>query len=194
MHQMHQGKDLGWLEVICGSMYSGKSEELIRRVKRARIGKLKVQVFKPRIDSRYNRDNVVTHNGDEAEALAVPDSGVLYAMVEPDTKVVAIDEIQFFDKGLVDVCRRLADQGKRVIVAGLDMDFRGRPFEPTPALMAMAEHVDKLQAICIRCGNPASRTQRLVNGEPAKASEPTILVGASESYEARCRRCHEVPR
>ncbi len=191
---MHLMKDMGWLEVVCGSMYSGKSEELIRRVKRAEIARLKVQVFKPRLDVRYNRTNVVAHNGAEAEAIAVDDSGVLFSKVAEDTEVVAIDEAQFFDNGLVDVCRRLADLGKRVIVAGLDLDFRGQPFGPTPVLMAMAEYVDKLQAICIKCGNPANRTQRLVNGHPAKASEPTILVGASESYEARCRRCHEVPR
>jgi len=186
-------KDMGWLEVVCGSMYSGKSEELIRRVKRAKIARLNIQVFKPLLDNRYCKTNVVSHNGDQAEALAVPDSGVLYSMVKAETEVVAVDEAQFFDMGLIDVCRRLADQGKRVIVAGLDMDFRGQPFGPTPALMAMAEYVDKLQAICIKCGNPANRTQRLVNGKPARATEPTILVGAAESYEARCRRCHEVP-
>lgn len=190
---MQQLRDTGWLEIICGSMYSGKSEELIRRVKRANIARLKVQVFKPKVDSRYGAVNVVTHGGEETEAVPVQDSGVLFTLVEEDTKVVAIDEAQFFDSGLVNVCRRLADQGKRVIVAGLDMDFRGQPFGPTPELMAMAEYVDKLQAICIKCGNPASRTQRLVNGKPAKATEPTILIGASESYEARCRRCHEVP-
>lgn len=191
---MRQMNGMGWLEVICGGMYSGKSEELIRRVKRAKIARLKIQVYKPLLDSRYNQANVVTHNGDEAEAVAVPDSGVLFSLVEDDTEVVAIDEAQFFDLGLVDVCRRMADAGKRIIVAGLDMDFRGQPFGPTPALMAMSEYVDKLQAICMQCGNPANRTQRLVNGKPAKATEPTILVGASESYEARCRRCHEVPR
>lgn len=191
---MHIMKDMGWIEVISGSMYSGKSEELIRRIKRARIAQLKLQVFKPIIDDRYSKTNVTSHNGDEAEALAVADSGVLLRDVKESTEVVAIDEAQFFDMGLVDVCRRLADRGKRVIVAGLDMDFRGQPFGPTPNLMAVAEYVDKLQAICIKCGNPANRTQRLVNGKPAPASEPTILVGASESYEARCRRCHEVPR
>ncbi|MDD4769165.1 MAG: thymidine kinase, partial [Eubacteriales bacterium] len=135
---MHLMKDMGWLEVICGSMYSGKSEELIRRVKRAKIGRLKVQVFKPRLDDRFNKVNVVTHNGDQTDAVAVVDSGVLFSLVEDDTEVVAIDEAQFFDNGLVDVCRRLADKGKRVIVAGLDLDFRGQPFGPTPALMAMA--------------------------------------------------------
>jgi|SRR5690554_485800 len=190
---MHIMKDMGWLEVVCGSMYSGKSEELIRRVRRAQIGRQKVQVFKPLLDNRYSKKNVMSHNGDEAEAVAVKDSGVLLSMVEEDTDVVAIDEAQFFDMGLVDVCQRLANRGKRVVVAGLDMDFRGQPFGPTPILMSVAEYVDKLQAICIKCGNPASRTQRLVNGSPARASEPTILVGASETYEARCRRCHEVP-
>lgn len=191
---MHVMKDMGWIEVISGSMYSGKSEELIRRIKRARIARLNVQVFKPVIDDRYSKTSVMSHNGDEAEATAVADSGVLLRSVDETTDVVAIDEGQFFDMGLVDVCRRLADRGKRVIVAGLDMDFRGQPFGPTPGLMAVAEYVDKLQAICIKCGNPANRTQRLVNGKPAPASEPTILVGAAESYEARCRRCHEVPR
>ncbi len=191
---MHLMKDMGWIEVITGSMYSGKSEELIRRIKRARIARMKIQVFKPQVDDRYSKASVKSHDGDEAEAVAVPDSGILLRAVEKDTQVVAIDEVQFFDNGLVDVCRRLADQGKRVVVAGLDMDFRGQPFGPTPTLMAVAEFVDKLQAICIQCGNPANRTQRMINGKPALASEPTILVGAAESYEARCRSCHEVPR
>ena len=191
---MHIMKEMGWIEMVSGSMYSGKSEELIRRIKRANIARMKVQVFKPLLDDRYSSTNVISHNGDQTEAVAVPDSGVLFNMVKPETEVVAVDEIQFFDMGLVEVCRRLADQGKRVIAAGLDMDFRGQPFGPTPILMAIAEYVDKLQAICIQCGNPASRTQRLLNGSPARASEPTILVGAAESYEARCRRCHEVPR
>ncbi|MTI93958.1 MAG: thymidine kinase [Firmicutes bacterium] len=186
-------KDMGWIEVVSGSMYSGKSEELIRRIKRARIARLKVQVFKPMVDDRFSKANVMSHNGDQTEAIPVVDSGVLMRQVEADTDVVAIDEIQFFDMGLIDVCRRLADRGIRVIVAGLDMDFRGLPFGPTPALMAIAEYVDKLQAICLVCGNPANRTQRLLNGKPALSSEPTILVGASESYEARCRRCHNVP-
>jgi len=186
-------KDMGWLEVICGSMYSGKSEELIRRIKRAKIARQEIQVFKPLLDDRFCKANVVSHNGDQTEAEAVMDSGILYSMVKESTEVIAIDEAQFFDMGLIDVCRRLADKGKRVMVAGLDVDFRGQPFGPTPALMAMAEYVDKLQAICIQCGNPANRTQRLLNGNPARASEPTILVGAAESYEARCRRCHEVP-
>lgn len=191
---MHLMKDMGWIEVVSGSMYSGKSEELIRRIKRAKIARMKIQVFKPILDDRYSKSSVVSHNGDQTEAVAVADSGALYSLVESDTEVVAIDEAQFFDMGLVDICRRLADRGKRVMLAGLDMDFRGQPFGPTPVLMATAEYVDKLQAICIVCGNPANRTQRLVNGVPARASEPTILVGATESYEARCRRCHEVPK
>lgn len=191
---MHIMKDMGWIEVVSGSMYSGKSEELIRRIKRARIARKTIQVFKPSLDDRYSQCNVVSHNGDSTEAVAVGDSGILHKMVSTETEVVAIDEVQFFDMGLVDVCRRLADAGKRVICAGLDTDFRGQPFGPTPQLMAIAEYVDKLQAICITCGNPANRTQRLVNGKPARASEPTILIGAAESYEARCRRCHEVPK
>jgi thymidine kinase len=191
---MHIMKDMGWIEVVTGSMYSGKSEELIRRIKRVKYARKTIQVFKPAWDDRYSLCNVVSHNGDSTEAVAVGDSGILHKMVNPETEVVAIDEVQFFDMGLVDVCRRLADAGKRVICAGLDTDFRGQPFGPTPQLMAIAEYVDKLQAICITCGNPANRTQRLVNGKPAQASEPTILIGADESYEARCRRCHQVPK
>jgi thymidine kinase len=186
-------KQSGWIEVICGSMFSGKSEELIRRVNRARIAKQKVQVFKPSIDDRYHHSAVVSHNGTQEDAWAVESAAAIIELVDPDTEVVAIDEVQFFDEQIIDVCNTLADRGIRVIVAGLDLDFRGKPFGPTPVLMAMAEYVDKLQAICVKCGNPANRTQRLINGHPAYASDPVILVGAAESYEARCRHCHEVP-
>jgi len=186
-------QDGGWIELICGSMFSGKTEELIRRVKRAEIARQKVQVFKPKLDDRYVVEKVRSHDGGHWEATPVEDSAEILQLVEPDTQVVAIDEAQFFDWRIAEVCNLLADQGKRVIVAGLDMDFRGEPFGPMPVLMAQAEVVDKLRAICVVCGAPASRSQRLINGKPASYHDPVILVGASETYEARCRRCHEVP-
>jgi thymidine kinase len=184
----------GWIEVICGSMFSGKTEELIRRVKRAQIARQKVQVFKPLIDARYSAGQVASHNGILHSAVPVNHSSDIEALIEPDTNVVAVDEAQFFDDGIVDLCRRLAHRGVRVIVAGLDLDFRGEPFGPMPRLMAEAEMVDKLQAICVACGAPASRTQRLINGQPAAYDDPVIMVGAKEYYEARCRHCHEVGR
>ncbi|HHW57434.1 MAG TPA: thymidine kinase [Clostridia bacterium] len=186
--------DHGFIEVIVGPMFSGKSEELIRRIKRAQIAKQKVQVFKPAIDDRYSLDKVVSHNGANISAITVIKASEIIELLEEDTEVVAIDEIQFFDHSIVDVVREIADLGKRVICAGLDMDFRGEPFGPTPDIMAIAESVDKLTAICVKCGNPATRTQRLINGKPAKYDDPIILVGAHETYEARCRKCHEVPR
>lgn len=187
-------KRSGWIEVVCGSMFSGKSEELIRRVKRAEIARQRVQVFKPSIDNRYHFSAVSSHNGKQVEAIAVGSIGELLDHLEESTEVIAIDEIQFFHEDIVGVISKWADQGKRVILAGLDQDFRGLPFGPTPKLLAIAEYVDKLQAICVVCGNPASRTQRLISGEPASFDEPLILVGASESYEARCRHCHLVPK
>ncbi len=183
----------GWIEVICGSMFSGKTEELIRRVKRATIAKQKVQVFKPALDTRYGPSKVSSHNGVHLSARTVSHASDILALVEDDTAVVAVDEVQFFDWAIADVCAALADRGIRVIAAGLDMDFRGEPFGPMPLLMAQAEVVDKLQAICVRCGGAASRTQRLINGRPAKIDDPVIMVGASEVYEARCRHCHELP-
>lgn len=190
---MYGPKNHGWVEVVAGPMYSGKSEELIRRIKRAKIARQKVQVFKPSIDIRYDANDVVSHAGDRTDAVPVSCSEDILRLVEADTEVVAIDEVQFFDQGLVEVCRTLADKNKRVICAGLDMDFRGEPFGPTPEIMATAEFVDKIQAICMACGNPATRTQRLIDGKPAKYSDPVVLVGATEAYEARCRKCHEVP-
>lgn len=190
---MYGPKDHGWIEVIAGSMFSGKSEELIRRINRARIAKQRVQVFKHSIDDRYAVDQVVSHDGAKAEAIKVNKAKDILKYLDHDAVVITIDEVQFFDREIVDVCVKLADQGKRVIVAGLDQDFRGEPFGPTPALMAVAEFVDKMQAICMICGNPATRTQRLINGKPASYDDPVILVGAKESYEARCRKCHEVP-
>jgi thymidine kinase len=184
----------GWIEVVCGSMFSGKTEELIRRVRRARIAKQKVQVFKPALDNRYHEEQVSSHNGLHWEAVPVGNAREVLGRLVPETTVVAVDEAQFFDWELSDVCNELAGRGLRVILAGLDMDFRGEPFGPMPLLMAEAEEVTKLQAICVACGAPASRTQRLIDGQPAAYDDPIILVGGSESYEARCRSCHEVPR
>jgi len=183
----------GWVEVIAGPMFSGKSEELIRRVKRAMIAKQRVQVFKHAMDDRYARLAVASHDGRTLEAELVAGSAELRARLLEGTQVVAIDEAQFLDAGVVAVAERLADSGVRVIVAGLDLDFRGEPFGPMPELIARAEVVEKLTAIC-RCGMAATRTQRLILGKPAHFDDPTVLVGASESYEPRCRSCHVVMR
>jgi thymidine kinase len=182
----------GWIEIICGGMFSGKSEELIRRIRRARIAKQEVMVFKPRIDDRYLQSAIASHNGVHTEAIAIDQPHEIFSYLKSKPDVVAVDEVQFFDDSVVDVVQDLADQGIRVICAGLDLDFRGRPFGPTPMLMAVAEYVTKLQAICLRCGGAASRTQRLIDGRPANEDEPVIRVGAAEQYEARCRHCHEV--
>ena len=184
----------GWIELVCGSMFSGKTEELIRRVRRAKIARQQVQVFKPAMDTRYTTEAVTSHNGLGVEAVPVQSAAEIELQIRPETSVVAIDEVQFFGWEITELCEKLADRGMRVIAAGLDMDFRGEPFGPMPVLMAQAERVEKLQAICVVCGNPASRTQRLINGQPAAYDEPVILVGGSESYEARCRKCHQVPR
>lgn len=184
----------GWIEVICGSMFSGKTEELIRRLRRASIAQQAVQVFKPAIDDRYDVDNLVSHSGLDFQAVPINMANEIIKLLQPDTTVVGIDEAQFFDDDLVVVCVQLAEEGLRVIVAGLDMDFRKEPFGPVPMLMAQAESVDKLTAICVCCGGPASFTQRMIDGEPASFDDPQIVVGASEKYEARCRGCHEVPR
>ncbi|WP_448590377.1 thymidine kinase [Thermoflexus hugenholtzii] len=184
----------GWVEVISGCMFSGKTEELIRRLRRAQIARQQVQVFKPLIDTRYGLERVRSHNGLDIEAIPVPHARAILDHLQPGTTVVGIDEAQFFDWEIADVVQALAEQGIRVIVAGLDMDFRGEPFGPMPLLMAQADQVDKLHAICVVCGAPATRTQRLINGRPARYDDPVILVGGSETYEARCRRCHVVPR
>lgn len=184
----------GSLEVITGSMFSGKTEELIRRLRRARIARQKVQVFKPVIDTRYSAEKVKSHSGSEFEATPIERAGDVLALVEPDTTVVALDEAQFFEPGIVEVCRELAGRGVRVIAAGLDQDFRGEPFGPMPLLMSLAEQVDKLHAICAVCGGEASRTQRMIDGRPAQYDDPVVVVGASELYEARCRQHHAVPR
>ncbi len=184
----------GSIEVITGSMFSGKTDELIRRLVRARIAKQKVQVFKPAIDIRYAVEKVTSHTGSNFEAIPILNASQVEERLDADTTVVAIDEAKFFDEEIIQITRRLADRGMRVIVAGLDMDFRGEPFGPMPVLMAQAELVDKLQAICMVCGNQASRTQRFVDGRPARYDDPVVIVGASEMYEARCRKHHEVPR
>ena len=186
--------DTGSVEVICGSMFCGKTEELIRRLRRARIAKQKVQVFKPAIDNRYDEKKVTSHSGLDVDANPVESPGKILDCLDGDTTVVGIDEVQFFKPGIVEVVESLADNGLRVIVTGLDMDFRGEPFGCMPQLMARAEKVDKLHAICMECGSLASRTQRLVNGKPAHYEDPVVVVGAQEMYEARCRAHHEVPR
>ncbi len=184
----------GSIEVICGSMFSGKTDELIRRLVRATIAKQKVQVFKPAIDVRYAAQKVTSHAGSDFDAIPVEKAAEIIAKLDADTTVVGIDEAQFLDNDVVKVAQELAELGKRVLVAGLDMDFRGEPFGPMPILMSKAERVDKLHAICMVCGEEASRTQRLVNGKPARYDDPVVIVGAAEMYEARCRLHHEVPR
>ena len=177
--------NMGWIEVVVGPMFSGKSEELIRRLRRAEIGKQRVQIFKPVIDQRYTKNGIVSHSGLEIASELVQNGSEVLARVAPRTEVVGIDEAQFLGDSVVDSCVKLADLGKRVIVTGLDTDFMGRPFEPIPRLLAVAEEITKLLAICVRCGNPAVHTQRIV------ASEELIVVGATGMYEARCRRCFE---
>jgi len=184
----------GSVEVITGSMFCGKTDELIRRLRRATIARQKVQVFKPAIDTRYAQEKVTSHAGSEYLALPIQRAADILEKLEPDTTVVGIDEAQFFDDEVIDIVQLLADRGIRVIVAGLDTDFRGEPFGPMPILMAKAEGVDKLHAICMVCGEAASRTQRLVNGQPAHYNDPVVIVGASELYEARCRKHHQVPK
>lgn len=184
----------GSVEVITGSMFSGKTDELIRRLRRARIAKQAVQVFKPRLDTRYGLGKLTSHAGSEFEATPVESARSILDRLVVDTTVIAVDEAQFFAQDVIQVIQELAERGLRVIVAGLDTDFRGEPFGPMPALMAEAERVDKLQAICMVCGEPASRTQRLIDGRPARYHDPVVVVGASELYEARCRAHHEVLR
>ncbi|HWR67246.1 MAG TPA: thymidine kinase [Bellilinea sp.] len=184
----------GSIEVITGSMFSGKTDEMIRRLRRATIARQKVQVFKPVIDNRYQVEKVTSHAGTAFDAIPIHNVEDLYSHLEKDTTVVGIDEAQFFEGNVVNIVQQLAERDLRVIVAGLDTDFRGEPFGCMPDLMSVAERVDKLQAICMVCGESATRTQRLVNGKPARYDDPIIIVGASEMYEARCRKHHEVPR
>jgi thymidine kinase len=175
----------GWLEVIVGSMFSGKSEELIRRLRRAQIARQQVQIFKPVIDNRFADDHIVSHSEMRIASAAVPSSRAMLDLVRPDTEVVGVDEGQFFDLELPMICNTLADQGKRVIIAGLDQDYLGKPFEPMPQLLAIAEFITKTHAVCMVCGNPANHTQRLVT------SGDRVLLGAQGLYEARCRRCFD---
>jgi len=185
----------GWMEVIAGVMFSGKTEELLRRVRRATIARKRVQVFKSHLDDRYaGLWAVSSHDRRTFEATPVDSSSQILLRLDPMAQVIAIDEAQFLDAGIVQVASSLADRGRRVILAGTDTDFRGEPFGAMPQLMAVAEMVDKLHAICVLCGSPASRNQRLIDGKPAPYESPTIMVGAADSYEARCRACHIVPR
>ena len=192
---MVENRKLGWIECICGSMFSGKSEELLRRIKRGVIAKQKVLLFKPSIDNRYDENRVSTHNGNSYDSISIEKSSDILNFVK-DTKydIIGIDEIQFFDNDIVKIINKLADDGIRVIVAGLDMDFKAEPFHPMPEIMAISEMVTKLHAVCNKCGKEASRSQRLINGKPAKYDDPVVVIGASESYEARCRHCHEIER
>ena len=189
MYQMYRP---GYIEVISGCMFAGKTEELIRRIKTLEFAKKNVLVFKPAIDNRYSNTQVVSHAGSSVESIVVPDARSILDFVKDDTDVVAIDEIQFFDEDVLLVCDYLAKKGLRVMAAGLDTDFRAEPFGVMPRLITDAEFVTKLTAVCMKCGTPATRTQRLVNGKPAQYSDPIIMVGAAEAYEARCRHCHEV--
>ena len=192
---LHFSRGGGWVEVICGVMFSGKSEELIRRVRRAIIAKRAVQVFKSHLDERYaGIYHVSSHDGRSVEAIPVDTPEQIARLIVPETQVVAIDEAQFLEQRVVELVTTLANRGLRVIVAGTDTDFRGEPFGAMPQLLAIAEVVDKLNAICVKCGNPASRNQRLIGGRPARYDSPTIMVGSAETYEARCRACHSVPR
>jgi thymidine kinase len=191
---MNYGSRPGWIEVISGVMFAGKSEELIRRVRRAIIARRRVQVFKSHLDSRYTGlYSVSSHDGTELDASPVDSAAEIFRLVRSDTQLVAIDEAQFLDPDIVTVATLLAGRGMRVILAGTDTDFRGEPFGAMPSLMAIAEVVDKLHAICVLCGGPASRNQRLIGGRPAPYNSPQIMVGGTESYEARCRMCHTVP-
>ena len=192
---MVENRKFGWIECICGSMFSGKSEELLRRIKRGLIAKQKVLLFKPSIDNRYDENRVSTHNGNSYDSISIEKSSdILNFVKDTNYDIIGIDEIQFFDNDIVKIINKLADDGIRVIVAGLDMDFKAEPFHPMPEIMAISEMVTKLHAVCNKCGKEASRSQRLINGKPAKYDDPIVVIGASESYEARCRHCHEIER
>ena len=191
---MEESWKKGWIEVITGPMFAGKSEELIRRIKRLEYAHKKTLVFKPKIDNRYSENKIVSHSKIKTRSINIETAQDILKYVDCDTEAVVIDEVQFLDHEIVHVVEDLANRGIRVIVAGLDRDFRGEPFQNMPELLALAEDVTKLTAICMRCGAPATRTQRLVNGEPASYDDPIIIVGASESYEPRCRHCHEVKK
>lgn len=189
---MYKQYSSGWIEVICGCMFAGKSEELIRRINTLEYAKKNIIVFKPLIDDRYSEDEIASHKGNKIRCYSISRSKDILKFIEDDTDVVAIDEVQFFDENIIPICEMLADKQIRVMVAGLDKDFKGKPFYIMSELLARAEFVTKLSAICVKCGAPATITQRLVNNKPASYKDPIILIGASESYEARCRHCHIV--
>lgn len=190
---MYQQYREGWLEVISGCMFAGKTEELIRRINVLEYAHKKIVVFKPKIDDRYSDTCIVTHSGKTVNSIGIVKSSEIYDYIDDSVDVIAIDEVQFFDNGIVDVCDYFADKGMRVMTAGLDMDFRGEPFGVMPTLFTKAEFVTKLTAVCMKCGAPATRSQRLIDGKPAYYDDSIILVGATEQYEARCRHCHDVP-
>lgn len=192
MSMMYNQYRPGWVEVIAGCMFAGKTEELIRRIKVLEFAKKNILVIKPAIDNRYSDTKVVSHAGSSVDSIVVSSSKEILDYVTDETDVIAIDEVQFFDEDIAEVCDYLAKKGKRVMCAGLDTDFKGEPFGMMAILITEAEFVTKLTAVCNKCGSPATRTQRLVDGRPASYNDPLILVGASESYEARCRHCHEV--
>ena len=182
----------GWIEVICGCMFAGKTEELIRRINVLSYARKNILVFKPKIDDRYSTTEIASHAGSKVPCIVIKEAKEILDHVNYDTDVVAIDEVQFFDEDVVDICEYLADSGLRVMVAGLDKDFRGEPFGVLPDLLTRAEFVTKLTAVCAKCGAPATRTQRIINGKPASFNDPIVLVGAKEAYEPRCRHCHEI--
>lgn len=182
----------GWIEVICGCMFAGKTEELIRRINVLSYARKNILVFKPKIDDRYSTTEIASHAGSKVPCIVISEAKEILNHVNYDTDVVAIDEVQFFDEDVVDICEYLADSGLRVMVAGLDKDFRGEPFGVLPDLLTRAEFVTKLTAVCANCGAPATRTQRIINGKPASFNDPIVLVGAKEAYEPRCRHCHEI--
>lgn len=189
---MYQQYPAGWVEVISGCMFAGKTEELIRRIRTLQYGKKKIKVFKPRIDNRYAIDEIASHSGYKVSCICIDEANDILKYIEDDDEVICVDEVQFLSKEIVNISEALADKGIRVILAGLDRDFRGLPFGSMPDLLIHAEFVTKLSAVCNKCGNPATRTQRIINGKPAHFKDPIILVGAVESYEPRCRHCHEV--
>ena len=182
----------GWIEVICGCMFAGKTEELIRRINVLSYARKNILVFKPKIDDRYSTTEIASHAGSKVPCIVISEAKEILDHVNYDTDVVAIDEVQFFDEDVVDICEYLADSGLRVMAAGLDKDFRGEPFGVLPDLLTRAEFVTKLTAVCAKCGAPATRTQRIINGKPASFNDPIVLVGAKEAYEPRCRHCHEI--
>ena len=182
----------GWIEVICGCMFAGKTEELIRRINVLSYARKNILLFKPKIDDRYSTTEIASHAGSKVPCIVISEAKEILDHVNYDTDVVAIDEVQFFDEDVVDICEYLADSGLRVMVAGLDKDFRGEPFGVLPDLLTRAEFVTKLTAVCAKCGAPATRTQRIINGKPASFNDPIVLVGAKEAYEPRCRHCHEI--